>query len=163
MIGALEAFVVGGERRVDLGEVNGRTFVNNVSIGVYGEAVQRAGYRDAKVRTFLAAVPEVLGPAAHPGLRWRSPDGEEHAGAAAIVISNNRYRLGGTLGAPSRPRLDESVLGVAVLALPREEPGIRAWTTPSIEIEAQGPVHAGIDGEAVVLEAPLRFRIRPGR
>jgi diacylglycerol kinase family enzyme len=132
-----------------------------VSIGVYGEAVQRAGYRDAKIRTFLETVPEVLGPDARPTLRWRSPDGEAHAGAAALVVSNNRYLLGG-FGAPSRPRLDEGVLGVAVLATPRDEPGLRAWTTPSFEIEAPGPVHAGIDGEAVVLEPPLRFHVRPG-
>ena len=31
VVGALDAFVDGGERRVDLGDVNGRVFVNNVS------------------------------------------------------------------------------------------------------------------------------------
>ena len=34
VVGALDAFVDGGERLVDLGEVNGRVFVNNVSLGV---------------------------------------------------------------------------------------------------------------------------------
>src|SRR5215207_7811945 len=34
-VGALEAFTDGIERRVDLAEVNGRVFVNNVSLGVY--------------------------------------------------------------------------------------------------------------------------------
>lgn len=162
VVGALDALIDGGERRVDLGDVNGRTFVNNVSIGVYGEAVQRAGYREAKLRTFLETIPEVLGPAARPALRWRGPTGEEHTGAAALVISNNRYRLGGALGDPSRPRLDGGVLGITVLARPGEEPGFRAWTATSFEIEAAGPVHAGVDGEAVLLEPPLRFRIRPG-
>jgi diacylglycerol kinase family enzyme len=161
VIGALDALVDGGERRVDLGEVNGRTFVNNVSLGVYGEAVQSTGYRDAKVRTFLATVPKVVGREADGALRWRGPDGEPHAGAAAIVVSNNRYRLAGSVADPSRPRLDEGMLGIAVLAAPREEPGLRAWTAPSYEIEAPGPVHAGVDGESVVLEPPLRFRIRP--
>ena len=33
VVGALDAFVDGGERRVDLGVVNGRVFVNNVSLG----------------------------------------------------------------------------------------------------------------------------------
>ena len=41
VVGALDAFVDGGERRVDLAEVNGRVFVNNVSLGLYAEAVQR--------------------------------------------------------------------------------------------------------------------------
>ena len=56
VVGALDAFVAGGERRVDLAEVNGRTFVNNVSLGLYAEAVQREGYREAKLRTILDTV-----------------------------------------------------------------------------------------------------------
>ena len=61
VVGALDAFVDGGERRVDLAEVNGRVFVNNVSLGLYAEAVQRPGYREAKLRTILDTVPEMLG------------------------------------------------------------------------------------------------------
>src|SRR6185437_10524778 len=46
--------VVGAlERLVDLGEVNGRVFVNNVSLGVYAEAVSQDQYRAAKLRTLL--------------------------------------------------------------------------------------------------------------
>ena len=41
VVGALDAFVDGGERIVDLAEVNGRVFVNNVSLGLYADAVQR--------------------------------------------------------------------------------------------------------------------------
>jgi Diacylglycerol kinase catalytic domain len=43
-VGALDAFVDGGERYVDLGEVNGQVFVNNVSLGVYAEAVSQDDY-----------------------------------------------------------------------------------------------------------------------
>ncbi len=64
VVGALDAFVDGGERRVDLAEVNGRVFVNNVSLGLYAEAVQKPGYREAKLRTLLDTVPEALGPEA---------------------------------------------------------------------------------------------------
>jgi diacylglycerol kinase family enzyme len=53
VVGALDAFVDGGERRVDLAEVNGRVFVNNVSLGLYADAVQRPGYRAAKLQTLL--------------------------------------------------------------------------------------------------------------
>jgi diacylglycerol kinase family enzyme len=31
------------ERRIDMAEVNGRPLLNNVSLGVYGEAVRRSG------------------------------------------------------------------------------------------------------------------------
>ena len=60
LIGALDAFTDGVERRIDLAEVNGRAFLNNVSLGIYGDAVRRSAYRDAKVRTVLETADEVL-------------------------------------------------------------------------------------------------------
>ena len=48
LVGALDAFTDALERSVDLGDANGRPFLNNTSIGIYGAAVQRTGYRDAK-------------------------------------------------------------------------------------------------------------------
>ena len=78
VVGALDAFVTGGEHRVDLAEINGRVFVNNVSLGLYAEAVQREGYRDAKLRTMLDTMPDVLGSKptdATSDLGWRGPDG----------------------------------------------------------------------------------------
>src|SRR4051794_2301227 len=78
VVGALDAFVNGRERLIDLAEVNGRVFVNNVSLGLYAEAVQRDGYRNAKLRTILDTAPDVLGPkpAGRSGnLGWRGPDG----------------------------------------------------------------------------------------
>src|SRR4029079_13957037 len=48
VVGALDAFGPAVERRIDLAEVNGRVFVNNVSLGVYGEITQSEEYRDAK-------------------------------------------------------------------------------------------------------------------
>jgi diacylglycerol kinase family enzyme len=168
VVGALDAFVDGGERRVDLAEVNGRVFVNNVSLGLYADAVQRPGYRDAKLQTLLDTVPDVLGPDAKPSaLRWSGPGGMESG--AAILVSNNAYRLGHALGSGTRPTLSEGVLGVTVLA-PSGTPtnasprrlAMQQWTTESFEVAADGPVAAGIDGEAVMLEPPLRFRVRPG-
>ena len=38
----------------------------------------------------------------------------------------------------------------------------REWSAPTFEVDAEQPVAAGIDGEALVLDAPLQFRIRPG-
>ena len=43
LTGALDAFTDGVERRIDVAEVNGRMFLNNVSLGIYGEAVRPAG------------------------------------------------------------------------------------------------------------------------
>jgi len=161
VVGALDALVDGSERLVDLAEVNGRVFVNNVSVGLYGHAVQRGTYRDAKIRTLLDTVPDVLGPEGRVDVRWRGPDGELHDGSASIVVSNNPYRLEPALGTGSRPRLDQAVLGVAVLDVPGREGKLRSWAAPSFEIDSRAAVPVGIDGEAVVLDPPLRFRARP--
>lgn len=172
VVGALDAFVHGGERRVDLADVNGRTFVNNVSLGVYAEAVQRRGYRDAKLRTLLDTVPDVLGPDGHGiDLRWTGPGGHEHRAGAAILVSNNRYRLGRAVGSGTRPHIDDGLLGITVVgsSIGRESRGgllpqrpWREWTAPAFEVDADHPVPAGIDGEAAELQPPLRFRVRPG-
>ena len=171
VVGALDAFVDGGERVVDLAEVNGRVFVNNVSLGLYADAVQRTGYRDAKLRTLLDTVPEVLGPdGTGLGLRWTGPGGHQPASGAAILVSNNRYRLGRAVGSGTRPRIDDGQLGITVVGAPTgPSEGARLpqrpwqeWTASVFEVDADHLVPAGIDGEAVKLEPPLRFNIRPG-
>ena len=167
VVGALDAFVGGRERRVDLAEVNGRVFVNNVSLGLYAEAVQREGYRDAKLRTILDTLPEALGPEGKGvDLRWTGPGGHEHSSGTAILVSNNCYRFGRAVGSGTRPRIDDKLLGITVAALPTGSLRLiqrpwREWSAPAFEVDADGPIAAGIDGEAVTLETPLRFRILP--
>jgi diacylglycerol kinase family enzyme len=172
VVGALDALGAdGGERRVDLGEVNGRIFVNNVSLGLYAEAVQREGYREAKIRTILDTLPEVLGPEGRGhDLRWTDPGGEERSSSAAILVSNNRYRLGRAVGSGTRPSMDQGALGITVADAPAGDAGgrrsrrrpWREWSTSEFIVSAEAPIAAGVDGEAMTLEAPLRFRSRPG-
>lgn len=169
--GALDAFVDGGERVVDLAEVNGQVFVNNVSLGLYATAVQRDGYRNAKLRTILGTLPDVLGPRGQPpDLQWTGPrDAKSYPSGTVLLVSNNRYRLGAMPGSGTRPRIDEGELGIAVVEsrpdsrwrrlLPRRP--WRQWSAPDFEVRSGKPVPAGIDGEATVLTAPLRFRSRP--
>ncbi|MGV1036953.1 MAG: diacylglycerol/lipid kinase family protein [Candidatus Nanopelagicales bacterium] len=170
VVGALDAFVNGGERSVDLGEVNGRVFVNNVSMGLYAEAVARKGYRSAKLRTILDTAPDLIG--TEPPTRellWTGPGGKAHSSAVVILVSNNNYRLGLHLGAGTRPTIDDGLLGIAVMAGPHEEEGPdrhvrlpwRQWTSGQFQVDSDGPVPVGIDGEAAELASPLRFAIRP--
>lgn len=169
VVGALDAFVDGGERPVDLADANGRTFVNNCSIGVYAEAVQRREYRGAKLRTLLATASEALGSsdAVELDFSWTGPTGDRENGAAVILVSNNVYRLGRGIGSGSRPRLDAGVLGIGVIRAPGgtgPEPGRSLWSTWSatdFSVMSADQVNVGLDGEALTLDAPLRFTIRP--
>jgi diacylglycerol kinase family enzyme len=165
--GALDALVDGGERVVDLAEVNGRVFVNNVSLGVYADAVQQTGYRAAKVRTLLDTVPRSLGAGGGSReLTWTTPGGRTMRGAAVILVGNNQYRLGGAAGAGTRPAMDQGLLGVTVIdppgsrARPRRRPW-RQWVAHEFCVEAPLPLSVGIDGEAAVLQPPVTFRVRP--
>jgi diacylglycerol kinase family enzyme len=162
VVGALDAFVDGGERRVDLAEVNGRVFVNNVSLGLYADAVQQEGYRAAKIRTLLSMAPAtVKGSGGDAALRWRGPDGTEGERALALLVSNNPYRV----GSATRPRLDEGDLGVTTASVDDSRHGaarLRSWSCPTFVVDADRPVAAGIDGEAATLAPPIRFTSRPG-
>ena len=62
VVGALDAFQSGIPLIVDLATVNGRIFVNNASLGLYANIVQSDAYRDAKLRTALDKLPDLLGP-----------------------------------------------------------------------------------------------------
>jgi diacylglycerol kinase family enzyme len=164
LTGALDAFTGGVERHIDTAEVNGRMFLNNVSLGIYGDAVRTPAYRDAKVRTLLETAAEVMGPAAEaPALGLTDDLGREHHQPAVVLVSNNPYALDRPLAAGTRPALDSGQLGIVVLDAPGDSPHSpgRAWTAPQLEVTALAPVHAGVDGEAVNLDPPLRFATRP--
>ena len=162
--GALDAFTGGVERRIDVAEVNGRMFLNNLSLGIYGDAVRSPAYREAKVRTLVETATEVMGPSAG-GLTLNLTDdlGHEHRYPAIVLVSNNPYAVDRPLVRGTRPALDSGQLGIIVLDTPgdgRVVPG-RAWSAPRLEVNASAPLHAGVDGEAVDLDPPLRFAIRP--
>jgi diacylglycerol kinase family enzyme len=168
------------ERRVDYATVNGRFFVNNVSLGVYATVVQQVGYREAKAETTQQLLPELLGQRREPfDLQFVTPDGTEVDGAFLIMVSNNPYVLGASPDASQRRRLDAGRLGVfavsartgtqaaevITLALAgRGGASGHAYQFDCDEFEVHsrsGTAYAGIDGEALELVTPLRFRIHP--
>ena len=105
--GALDAFTGGVERRIDMAEVNGRTFLNNVSLGIYGDAV-RSPYllRDAKIRTLLETAAEVMGPSGEaPALILVNDLEREHRHPAVVLVSNNPYAVDRPLFRGTRPTL----------------------------------------------------------
>jgi diacylglycerol kinase family enzyme len=177
--GALEAYQDGVDTVVDLAEVNGRVFVNNASMGVYARIVQSADYRDAKMQTAAAMLPDLLGPTAKSlDLRFRLPSGEEAITAQLLLVSNNPYQLARLRGGGMRERLDGGVLGIAFVRVDtaaeaeklaaleavgraRQFASWNDWTASEFEVRSAAPVEIGIDGEALMLEPPLHFVVRP--
>jgi diacylglycerol kinase family enzyme len=178
VVGALDAFGDAFERPIDLADVNGRVFVNNVSLGIYATIVQSPEYRDAKVDTTLAAVPKILGPGARPfDLRFARPDGDRREGAHVLQISNNPYGNKSLNTLTSRPRLDTRRLGIISLEIgndraasafltaiaaghPERFSGFASWTAESFEVTSGSPIDVGLDGESLSMDPPLRFSIR---
>jgi diacylglycerol kinase family enzyme len=164
LVGSLDALTHGVERRIDVAEVNGRLFLNNVSLGIYGDAVRRPTYRDAKARTLAETAAQVLGPSEPAsGLEVTDDRALPHRDPAVVLVSNNPYSFEPPRQPGTRPSLDSGRLGVVVLDRPAASPGAagRMWTATQLEVTATAPVHAGIDGEAVDLDPPLQFVIRP--
>ncbi|HEX3317044.1 MAG TPA: diacylglycerol kinase family protein [Solirubrobacteraceae bacterium] len=180
VVGALDAYGPDGlERRIDLATINGSVFVNNVSLGVYASIVQSDRYRDDKLGTTLRMLPGLLGPEAEPfDLHFAGPDGDEHASADLLMVSNGPYRLDRLFGMGTRPSMDSGALGIVAVAIEgagqaaeflalestgavERFPGWRAWTATEFVVGADAPVPAGVDGEALALEPPLHFEALP--
>ena len=180
-MGALDAFTDGVERRIDLARVNDRVFVNNASLGVYAKVVQSDAYRDAKLETWTRMLPDLLGPDAEPiDLEFTAPDGSSCGDAPLVLVSNNPYQLTQPVGR-GHPRADRhgqarrhgragaraadvsKLVALELVGQAGRFPGLLSWSTQEFEVRSSGPVEVGLDGEALVLDPPLRFVSHAGR
>ncbi len=180
VVGSLDAFANGYERRVDVARCAGRVFVNNVSLGVYARIVQSDEYRDDKLGTTAEMIPQLLGPGSEGfDLHYTGPGGSEHERADLMLISNNRYQLDRLGGFGSRVRMDTGKLGIVVLRVRTAADvaelvaaqtagtvsryrGWREWEAEEFEVYSSESIEAGVDGEALRFDSPLRFEIVPG-
>jgi len=172
-LSALAALDDGEEIQIDHGLVGGRLFLNNVSFGVYAQAVHRQGYRENKESTMAEVLSEAAGNRdAQAALRYVTPDGTRHQHAPLLLIANNPYRMTGPPDYGRRLRLDSGKLGVgAVTNLPESVDlasmsleqlrSLHQWEATSFRIESDEPILAGLDGEALEFESPLDLTIRP--
>ena len=163
----------GVELPVDLGLINGQTFVNNASFGAYAEIVQSPACRGDKLHTTLNLLPDLLH--GHRGARLCArADGTPIQAPQALLVANNPYGTGDIAGLSRRPRLDRGILGVvgvkvssarqaAGLIRGRHAIGLSVLTTKEIEVTADAAqIPAGIDGEAVLVSTPVVCAISPG-
>jgi diacylglycerol kinase family enzyme len=181
-LAALDAFAASHyERRVDVGRVNGRPFINNVSLGLYAEMLADSGYRQDKLGVARVKLQAAFSdPRLRRALRITPPDEAPLKSILAVVVSNNPYEFARWDRLGQRYRLDTGTLQVSVLdagTLDELErliagtllgaiefrPALRHWTFEHLETGILGEVvRAGVDGEPIALEAPLRFSVDPG-
>ena len=178
---AVATALAGQMRRVDVGEVNGRVFVNNSSIGLYPQIVRE---RDAlqedgrsKWTAFAEALVDVLRRSSAIRARLWTPDRSFSTRTELVFVGNNEYQLAMPRIA-GRLRLDGGMLWVwnvprtgrfrAVWAAFR---GLFAATRPvtpfafctdelRISVRRQS-VDVAVDGEVVRMHTPLLYRSRP--
>jgi diacylglycerol kinase family enzyme len=159
-VAALDAFVDGVERRVDIGRVGDRPFLNNVSLGLYARLVHRREEhrrrRDAFAR--LRALALTL---RDRGRTQRFLVDGRPLTARLVLVASNDYSLD-LFSIGEREHLDK---GLLYLYVPH---GYRrvTWDERScteLRIDSALPsLPAAIDGEPFELQPPLAFRIEPG-
>jgi diacylglycerol kinase family enzyme len=179
-IGALAAFD-GEERRVDIGRANDRWFVNNVSLGLYASFVHDP---DKKTRNRLVALgrmlPAALGRSRTPlDLSLDVEGRRDHHSALVVLVANNDYTMRSMADLGRREHLDEgrlhsyvieavsrrallALFGRVVLGSLDRAEGWSQWEAEAFRLDAsRDHLHAAIDGEPIVLPAPIDFEIRP--
>jgi diacylglycerol kinase family enzyme len=179
---AIAAIAAGVTKRVDVGEVNGRVFINNSSIGLYPEMVvqrdgqRRRGSRSKWLATARAALRTLLRfPLLHVAIALAGS--VFSARTPFVMIGNNAYALGAReLG--TRPHLDCGELSVYTLRstsrwkmfvallralFRRRDPELDARSVRRADIVAnRRSLKVALDGEVTRMAPPLTFRSRPG-
>lgn len=182
--GAVQTILNGRVVRVDVGDVNGRIFINNSSLGLYPSIVrhrlnQQKRYGRGKWLALVWATLAVL--PRHPFLRVRlCLDGTDIVRRTPFVfVGNNVYQMD-ALNLGSRPQLDAGTLSLytaqpigrfgllklvvrLLLGQLHGREDFSAFTAQDIVIKIRrNRVRVATDGEITILKTPLHYRIRPG-
>ena len=179
---AIDAIAKGTRRRVDVGEVNGRVFINNSSIGLYPEIVMQRD-RDRRINghskwvAMARAAARILlrFPLLHVAIALAGRVFSAHT--PFVMIGNNEYALGLT-AIGSRKRLDGGQLAVYTLKstsrwkmfvtmiralFRRRDPELEARCVERADIVAtKRSLKVALDGEVTRMAPPLTYRSRPG-
>ena len=179
---AAQLIAKGGERRVDVAEMNGRVFINNSAIGLYPLMVrdresqqQRLG-RSKKLAMIVASA-RTLARFGHQRLTLTVNDEKAQVDTPLLFVGNNSYRL--DLGAAGqRDAVDEGNLSVFVMRKKtrrgfiaasvralfnraRKDDMVQLDNVQRLKVEShRSALAVSLDGEVVREKPPLEYRIR---
>ena len=180
----IAALGAGHTRDVDLGEINGLTFINNCSVGAYAEAVRkrealRREHNHGKWFAMTLATLKVIRRLRRIRFRLRLEDRDVALRSPFLLASNNRYS-GKILATSLRDRLDEGVIWIYATRAHRYRTLLRMlWQAVTRDLDSanelemyatrEATVHLkkavvpiAVDGELMEMKTPLHLRSRPG-
>lgn len=181
--GAVHTIIANHVVQVDVGEVNGRIFVNNSSLGLYPRIVherqqnQRLGY--GKWPAFVWAALSVMRRYPFLDVRVRVDGKEISSRTPFVFVGNNEYEME-SFNIGRRARLDAGVLSLylshrtrrlglialalrALLGRAEKAKNFIAMRATEFSIETRRRrIRVATDGEVTMMKPPLHYRARPG-
>ncbi len=181
--GAVETIVHGRTAEIDLGEVNGRLFINNSSLGLYPNVVanreaQQERLARGKWTAFFWAVLRALRRFPFLNLNITIEDKQLARRTAFLFVGNNEYEMTGfNLG--GRTCINAGKLGLylthrtgrfglfrlafrVLIGRLEQAEDFETFCVEEATIEARTPsLLVATDGEVTRMETPLRYRVRP--
>jgi diacylglycerol kinase family enzyme len=182
---AIEVILAGHRTTIDAGELNGRLFLNNASLGLYPQIVrQRRRYSATGWRKWLVAILvtiKVLARYRAMAIRLEVDDAVILRRTPIVFVGNNEYRAAG-LAAASRPSIAGGRLAIYIVNAGARHHPIRllrlAWDMvlgraldrDRLELvraraatvdSKRSRLYVALDGEVDIFEVPLAFRILP--
>lgn len=182
---AAQVILGGHTTAIDLGHVNGRTFLNNASLGLYPQIVRArqrhpaTGFRKWIIAAWITL--KVLARHRAMAIRLDLGDAVVLRRTPIVFVGNNEYRAAG-LAAGSRESLSDGTLAIYIVNAGGRRHPLRlirlAWhmvlgtaldgdhlellRTTAATVEAKKTMlHMALDGEVEIFSAPLEFRILP--
>ena len=181
---AVQTIADGERTEVDVGEVNGRVFINNSSLGLYPQIVSRREAQQhrldrGKWLAFFWATIQALRRFPFLDLRVEFEGQQILRRTAFLFVGNNEYQIAGfSLG--SRACVNAGKLGLylthgtgrlglfrlafhALFGRVEEAEDFDVFCVSEARIETRKRrLLVALDGEVERMETPLHYRIRPG-
>lgn len=173
----------GTEVSIDVGSINGRIFLNNVSLGLYADIIDNDQYREHKVATTRATLQEIFEDQKQYSLSFDDNKGNRITKVVQILIGVNAYKTlnvfelghrssltGHTLQVTAITRLTRTLVTsfMKTIALNKNfitnnAESITQWETKSIIINAPSKrIVVGVDGEREEYTTPVTVKVLPG-
>lgn len=177
---ALASFT-GIENRVDVGDINGRIFLNNASFGLYADIVDNPDYREHKVATSRRVLQDILGGKKTAySLIFKHKTGKKYKQAVQVLVGINPYEslklfeLGhrkslnsGKLQIIAITKLDDNTIRQLMSTMTFKKffsdatpDNFLQWETSSFSVDSnKNKLVVGVDGEREEYKTPVSISL----